>query len=329
MEEKTTYIDETSTGVLSAKKRGLGRATIAANYPGSAGVEWLERLRFKLPKGSEIKSDVVIPIMKTSPDVEKLVWEGVQHSNIAIIDFSEYTRKLIRSFCEALDISIPKDVLVDKVWQDESIIPKDIASGILHFAREQNIEKTVIPHIEWLVAYATKNPISELKVLGDFRALNRDVLKELNEREFQELIARFTLAVAEALRPDFQSNAVLDTLEKHGFIAEGAIEYMAVTNAITTDRIYDYGTERVFEMLKEAHARIEERLEACSFHHFALTRPSNISQEDSAKVLGLQAADLSAALARREYEGQGTLPEGGIRAVKNRFEHVILNDEWC
>jgi hypothetical protein len=329
MKEKTTYIDETRTGVLSAEKRGLGRATIAANYPGSAGLEWIERLSIELPKGSEIKSDVVLPIMSTSPVVEKIVWQGIEQSNIAIIDFSEYPRKLIKNFCKAVNISIPKDVPVDKVWQDESVIPKDITTGILQMARKQNIEKTVIPHFEWLVRNATEDPISGLRTLGDFRVLNRDALKEMNEREFQELIGRFTLAVAEALRPDFQSNAVLDALTEVGFIEKGAIEYVAVTNAMSTERIFDYGSELAFKMLQEAHARIKERLDACSFSHFVSTRPSNISQEDSVKVLGLQAADLSAALARMEFEGQGTLPQGGIRAVKNRFEHVILNDEWC
>jgi hypothetical protein len=57
-------------------------------------------------------------------------------------------------------------------------------------------------------------------------------------------------------------------------------------------------------------------------------RAGRLEQDDSAKLLGLQAADLAVGLATEAFEYHGSETRAGAQAVRRVFQRVLLNDEW-
>jgi len=57
-------------------------------------------------------------------------------------------------------------------------------------------------------------------------------------------------------------------------------------------------------------------------------RAGTVKEEDSRNVLGIQVADIAAALAARVYELAPGGPREKAGRVRTVFDRVLLNDEW-
>jgi hypothetical protein len=100
---------------------------------------------------------------------------------------------------------------------------------------------------------------------------------------------------------------------------------------IETDKTYDVGSALVLARLLEADGAIWDYVEKRS--HWALTeriRRGTLNEEKSHLELGLQAADIAAALASRAYEqAEDASSEGRVIAVKKLFARVMFNGRWA
>lgn len=89
------------------------------------------------------------------------------------------------------------------------------------------------------------------------------------------------------------------------------------------------GSQRALQELDAGRARIARALDEIQWTTMA--RPVQmgaVSARDSESVLGLQAADIAAAVARDTFEGAEGTTRSRAGAVRCIFDHVLLNDEW-
>ena len=113
------------------------------------------------------------------------------------------------------------------------------------------------------------------------------------------------------------------------YISEGRVAYLALEETMAPDRVYDEGSARAFSMLEAAHERIKQALERMRMFQLQRDmRAGALTQEDSRRVLGLQVADIAAAVARDAYESATGDCSSRARAVRTIFRRVLLNDKW-
>jgi hypothetical protein len=324
---RITFADESSTGQYFAEYRGIGRATIAARCEADDDFEWLARFKHDfLPDGVEPKSEIVLAVMGNCPRARETVLGNIQGSTIIIVDFYEHTRGLIEGVFKAAGLALPPagDPL-DALRSHELLRP--VAGSILRSAREGAIVGSIIPSVESTLR--TAGGICRAP-LGSGRTLfNRGALREMNPREFKELVARFSVALGDALHPDVQAEALEELYQQFNVFSPGRIAVISIQHAMEPDRVYDQGQDSVFELVSKAHSDIEKMLQAARDGHIIETSAAGrLSQEDSRCVLGLQAADIAAAIARREFERSPRSVRQGAVAVRGLFARVLLNDTW-
>jgi hypothetical protein len=324
----TTFADETSTGESrGAEYRGIGRATIAARCEADDHFEWLSRLACDfLPKGEEAKSKVLLPLMESNPRLRDTVLNNLQNSTIVIVDFYEHTRSLIEAAYSAVRLPMPSsgDPLAP-LRSQESLRP--LAESIIHHARETAILCSSIPRIEGLLQTAAQ--ISYVPLGTGPELFDRRALREMSDKQVKELVGRFSVALADAFRPDVREKAMEQFHDLLRIYSPGHIAVVSIQHAMEPDRIYDQGSDPVFDMLLKAHLDIEKRLEGARNEYILeASRPGTLSQEDSRGFLGLQAADIAAAIARREFERSPRRLHDGAHAVPQLFSRVLFNDQW-
>jgi hypothetical protein len=206
-------------------------------------------------------------------------------------------------------------------------LPRDFAQGILRAAREYGIEASTVPRTEWLLRRAVVG--SGLLSLNPGQIFNRDDLRDMNPCQLRELIARFSLALGDALHPDRQAEIIEKRLRDARFISEGRVAYLALEETIAPDRVFDEGSAPVFAMLEGARNRIVETLKRMQmFQMEREIRAGTLAQDDSRRVLGLQVADVAAGVARDAYESSSGDTRSRARAVRRIFSRVLVNDEW-
>jgi hypothetical protein len=143
------------------------------------------------------------------------------------------------------------------------------------------------------------------------------------------LIARFSLALGDALHPDHQADIIERRFREERFITEGRVAYVALEETMAPDRVYDECDARVFASFEGAHNRIAASLDRMRMFQLQQEiRTGKLEQDDSRRILELQVADVAAAVARNTYEGVlGATPQRAAR-VRGIFDRVLLNDAW-
>ena len=140
------------------------------------------------------------------------------------------------------------------------------------------------------------------------------------------------------MSPEVQVDAILEAASEARYLDEGRHAFLALEQVMATNRVYDYGAEEPFELLRRAHAKVEAHLQASVHAHWVKSmRPGSLKQEDSVQLLGLQAADVTVAVASRCFERHGRETHAGAQAVRRLFDrrqglvdpfNQIVKAEW-
>ena len=317
-----TYADETKTGASDSSFRGYGRAVIAARAI-EQDFDWLCRLRADcFPSIPEVKSEAVLAAMDASPHVRDLVLDRVTGYTIFIVDFYADYRRLVAGLHDALGLPLSSDPIT---FLRSSHGFEWLGDQLLRAWKLGRMTKTLIPDLERLVCLAGKT--AGLKPMDS--TLDRNSLLEMNDQEFREFTVRFAVALGDALDPNARSAAISDYAESIRYFDDGYFAFDVLQAQIEPDRYYDVGFLSAFEALESAHAHFTEYLDRASKQLLGATlRGGKLKQEDSRIVLGIQAADIAAGLARSIYEERPQDRLDAAHLVRQTFSRVLLNTEW-
>lgn len=325
--DDATYSDETLTGESGEAFRGVRRATIAARVDAASGFEWLREItRNHLPHGTEPKATFVLQLAESNPTVRDLVANGVGASSIAIIDLSESYLQIFSDMAaligeappsrsQALNLMLPSPMRSERVGK------------VLAYARTHSLHRTIIPRVERMLKEVAKS--AGLGAGDDHSLFDRQALQELDQRGFQELVARFSLALGDAIAPERWKAAVLTALDDHRFLSEGYVSFATLGEAVGADRYFDAGNAKAFASVRAAHAAVVTVLVEANAQFFGReVRAGRLREEDSISLLGVQAADIAARFAARLYERHPEDRRAGALLVKQHVDRVLLNNEW-
>lgn len=321
-----TYADETASGETREELRGLSRITIAARCSDLDEFEWLARLGTDfVGRGIEPKSSVVLPLMEQNPRVYEIVVSNLSQSTIAIVDISENTRELISSILALSDVK--SDGINSALrFLKSGALPEEIARQVILFSRRDALSNSVVGRIESLVQMAAAN-CGMAKGVGT-HLIDEKALAGIHEQEFMELVGRFALALGDALHPSNQAAVIIEKLQDVKYLHAGHIAVAQLEAAQGFEGVYDIGSMNAFNMLQQADDKILSIISSTSLSNATSLAPGRLSQEDSRRVLGLQAADIAAGLARRTFEQSYPGTREGASAVRKIFSRVMLNDRW-
>lgn len=326
-QEYPTYSDETLTGQASNAFRGLGRATVAARVEDPNGFEWLLRFRRDhLPERTEPKAPLVLEIMEVNAAARTDILKHIGRATIVIIDLGESYRSLLADVFEHFGKPPPSRIeAIDFVAKAE--LRRDLSAALLTAARDSAVHDSIIPRIEGLlrdVVRQTGIPRGESGFLIDREALGR-----MDQKAFQEFVARFSAAFADALAPERRRAAIVQALDEQRFLMPGYIAFETLGGTVRVDRYFDVGDADAFENLLEAHDTLVDTLKSAQERFFwKELRGGTLKQEDSAQLLGIQAADIAARIASIQYERFPHDRRAGAISVKSIFDQVLLNDQW-
>ena len=137
------------------------------------------------------------------------------------------------------------------------------------------------------------------------------------------------VAFADALAPDRQADSILEVMRFSGFLDPRYISLVSLNDVASDHCVFDIGDSIAFTELEQAHRRIRNTLTNAADNFFWLSlRGGQVSQQDSAQLLGIQAADIAARIAADIYEESPDDRIVGAKTLKNSFERVLLNDRW-
>jgi hypothetical protein len=324
--------DETGTGKRALQYRSSRRVTIAARIEADADLSWLEKLkRDFFPDGpAEIKSEAVIQKVGEDHAARDLVRANVAGATIAIVDLSDLLREIIKAWAEVFRIDIshvadPIDALADGSF------PQAVAKKMLESARESSLDVTALGRIAEMVADAAEEAGVPLAEKAGHMIIPREAIRAMHFGDIQQLAGRFSLALADALDPDLMEEFVRARLEHTRFLGAGpthiAIEHVDIV--LTQDHVFDKGSQRVLDRLNEGRQRLADLLEALRISELARpASPGRVTEEDSRRIRGLQAADIAAGIAREIFEGAAGDTRARAVEVKKAFRRVLLNDRF-
>lgn len=152
----------------------------------------------------------------------------------------------------------------------------------------------------------------------------------MDERHLASFLGRLGSALGDALSLDRQAQAIVESFEHGRLLATGNFAYRVVRAELEADRIYDVGSTQVRKQLEVAHRRICDYLDRATYSRLrGLVNCGVIDERPSHLELGIQAADIAAAMASKEYESAAENEYGDrARAVKRIFARVSLNGCW-
>jgi hypothetical protein len=164
----------------------------------------------------------------------------------------------------------------------------------------------------------------------DPELLDRNVLLEMNEQQFKELIVRFSSALADATDPAKQADLLNKCIEQWRFFAPGGyFKCLLLGEDVEWERYFDEGARPAFRQLELAHEKVLEFVKEADRRFFSnVIRPGRVIQEDSRRVLGIQAADIAAGIAAGLYEQSPGDRRSGARRVRGAFNRVLHNSQW-
>lgn len=332
---RVTFSDDTTTGRWSAKLRGPRRVTIVARAEDGSEFNWFAAFkRDFLPQGVEAKSINVLPVLDNQPLARRLFLSNVEGYSIFVVDFHEFHRQVLENTVAKFQSLIPPGLDPYEFILDLL----NVGSNARQYLRQIAINRSALGQIESLLEWAS-NPLrlemgsENLKSYFSPRPVelaSRLDLAAMDERQIANFLARLGSAVGDALSPEKQAQAILETFEHGRFFASGNFAYHVIRAELETDHIYDTGSTPVRVHLETAHRWICEYLDQATYSRLdRLVRRGVIEERPSDIELGIQAADIAAALASREYESAVDIePRDRARAVKGVFARVFLNSEW-
>lgn len=324
---RETFVDETTTGRFQAESRSPRQALIAAQVDGRDYEWWAQFKRDYFPEIPEPKSTLVIPLIDRDHRARDRLLEGFARANtaIVIIDLSEYTASLVRTFYAR--VGIPDEANPFEVIAQRRL-PPHAAEAIFRYVRDTAIERSAVSRIEWLFQEALAHaPVILQEEHGEL--VDREALRALGANQQRELIARLSITFGEALDPRRQAEVLARIVqEQMRYFTTGHLAFLRLEGTLTVDRTFDRGAQPAFQMLIEAHEQMVGVLDRAYYRQFERTRAGAVKEEDSRNVLGIQVADIAAAVASREYElADGTVRQKAER-VRATIGRVLLNDEW-
>lgn len=148
--------------------------------------------------------------------------------------------------------------------------------------------------------------------------------------QLASFLARFGTAVGDILLPERQAKALMRCAEDQRYFVGGYVACQLLRVDVETDKLYDIGPVPVLTQLELADNRIWTYMQSqVAFTLEDQVRRGALDERASYTELGLQAADIAAAVASRQYECVSDDGEGArAKAVKGLFDRVSLNGRW-
>lgn len=333
---RETFSDDTTSGRWSPRLRGRRKVTIVARVEDDRGFDWLAAFkRDFLPTGVEAKSSNVLPIVDAYPRARQHVLRNLEGSSIFIVDLHDLHHRILGEIVERLRPVIPPGLdPYDFVLQ----LPYP-ESDAHQFLRQMAAQESVLGRLEWLLAWCTNPFAEEMKREGlepfasrrNVELADRAQLRDMDDRQLASFLARFGAAVGDVLSPERQAEALMRCAEDQRYFVGGHLACQLLRVDVETDKTYDVGPKPVLTQLELADNRIWHYVESqVAFTLEDQVRRGILDERASHTELGLQAADVAAALASREYEFASDDEEGArARAVKRLFARVLLNGRWA
>jgi hypothetical protein len=268
----------------------------------------------------------VLPIIEASSGARQYLLDHIGSGTIIIIDFGEHYRTVLTDVFEQFGHAPPtRAEAIDFVLKAKQ--HRELARDILQLARESALYATAVPKIESLLREVIHR--SSIPLGSDGTLIDRQALRELSDQSFHELVVRFSVAFADALAPDNQAAAISRVLKEQGLLAPGTVQVVTLGSAVLGELVFDMGDAQAFKLVREAHDKVVEHVtQARESFLLQSMRASTVAQDDSNKVLGIQAADIAARIAAVRYERHGNDRHAGAMSVKQLFDRVLLNDRW-
>ncbi len=332
---RSTFSDDTTSGRWSTRLRGSRKVTIVARAEDDQGFDWFAAFkRDFLPQGVEAKSSNVLPILDAQPRARQYVLKNLAGYSIFIVDLHEFRSRILGGIVERLRPVIPPGLdPYDFVLQLP--YPKSDAH---QFLRQMAINASVLGRLEWLLEWSTNPFAEEMKREGlepfashrNVELADRAQLDDMDDRQLASFLARLGAAVGDALSPVRQAEELMRIAEDQRYFVGGHFACQLLRVDFETDKTYDIGPAPVLMQLELANNRIWNYVE----NKLAISLEDHVhrgilDERASHTELGLQAADIAAALAICEYELASDDEEGAkARAVKRLFARVLLNGRW-
>lgn len=333
---RTTFSDDTTSGRWSACLRGPTRkVTIVARAEDGYGFDWLAAFkRDFLPHGVEAKSSNVLPIMDAQPRARQHVLGNLGGYSIFVVDLHEFGRHILEGIVDHLRPLIPP-----RLDPYDFVLRLPFPESNAHqFLRQMAVRESILGKLEYLLAWCTNPFAEEMKgwsVGSSGSPINveltvRRELGDMDDRQLASFFARLGAAVGDILSPERQAEALMRCAEDRRYFVGGYFACQLLRVDVETDKIYDIGPAPVLIQLKSADVRIWNYMKSqVAFSLEDQVRRGALDERASHAELGLQAADIAAALASRQYESASDDEEGArVKAVKRLFDRVSLNGRW-
>jgi len=327
------YSDETTTGALSRGKRP--KATVAARAESPDGFDWFIQWRHDFCPGmGEVKSPAILQIATAQPQAKTRLTRGLAPCPIFIVDLLEGVRERMGFLRPFLPRDIPDDLDLLHIMDNPKTI-QDVALGMLCRVRELQVLNSGLGAIEFLMSSDAFGDSLRKAGLAEFagpqprESFDRNTLVRMSDNEFSALVARFSVALGDALSPQARARAILDAGER-GFFGAGQYAVRLLEEPAAHDYVFDTAASmRVTHGLRDAHAEVVRFLRRHQHRAVMRTlRPGTVREEDSRNYLGIQVADIAARFASDRFEGSGLPGREAARRVREIFERVLFNDEW-
>lgn len=311
------HADETTTGGRHVLLRGDRRIMVAAKTAPDDNLDWLLRLLPRCTKNrhGEVKSPELLELAARSKEAKRTMLSAIEHYSIFVVDLFHSYDSAVRKLAAvaAMDDNAAARAVRNILGADG----RELAERMLRHIKESLIDLSVIGHVEEMAREVSGS-------VPDGSLFDRDALMKMDTREYLEAVTRMQILLAEVTDPATHERALARPWWNHSFIAEGEINARVLAVVVADNHTYDKGRDGAFEQVKQAQARLVESIET------SIWRPERVvagaaKMEDSAKVLGITAADLASAVACDLVEVDYTSTDEAVRRLRARFKRVFLN----
>ena len=316
------FCDETQSGEYQPELRDLFRVDFAARISLENDFGWFEALEKKykgkdIKHPEELKSGLLIELAKQDRKLWDDILKNIYKATIVIIDLTQYFRIYLQQSNQTTNTFT---ALIKS--QD---IADDFRKHIFDRFKEMCFRESSIPYIESIANRA----FGSLKLYdNNEKLIGNEQLLSLKQRELNELVARFSIALGDALDPVLEEQMMKNILAAQRYYSDGLEAYYLLSHVIQPNVTYDTGTKAAFIKLKNTQDKIVKILEKSCWYDGSL-KPGTLKQiEDSKKVMGVKVADIAAGFARIIFERNYPDTWKASNAVKNYFSRVLLNAEW-
>lgn len=322
--KSSRYADETTTGARHADLRDHARILIAARID-HCEIDWLRGLKERLLPGvSEIKSEHFMSLLAAHPSGKREFERGIAAASIVVVDVGWDILELFRDSRRELGLPEPDFSELRAILRSRHTA--SLAAGILRAARERYIQRSAVPRLEYLVSLV--GPVPGVIPRPGVSLFDREALQEMPRREFEETVARFSVALGDALKPEVRASAIVESLEgDRRFVVPGEFAFRTLERTTEPDTRFDVGYTRAFSAVSRAHELVTKRLQSSAYAG-QWTGAGSIDEDDSKKVLGIQVADLAAGYARTLFEKEYPTTASAAHVLKKHFAAVLLNQKW-